>query len=105
MEFSVVRSSGSARAGLLTTERGNIKTPVFMPVGTHGTVKGLCPAELKTLEVQILLGNAYHLMLRPGLQVIENHGGLHNFMGWNLPILSIRSLILFSIKSTFSARF
>ncbi len=88
MEFSVVHSSGSARAGLLATERGSIKTPVFMPVGTYGTVKGLCPAELKTLGVQILLGNAYHLMLRPGLQVIENHGGLHNFMGWNLPILT-----------------
>ena len=88
MKFSLVFSCGSARAGLLATERGNIKTPVFMPVGTYGTVKGLCPAELNSLEVQILLGNAYHLMLRPGLQVIEDHGGLHNFMGWDGPILT-----------------
>ena len=88
MKFSLVFSCGSARAGLLSTERGDIKTPVFMPVGTYGTVKGLCPAELNSLEVQILLGNAYHLMLRPGLQVIEDHGGLRNFMGWDGPILT-----------------
>ena len=88
MKFNLIHTCGSARVGLLVTERGNIETPVFMPVGTYGTVKGLCPAELNSLEVQIILGNAYHLMLRPGLQVIKNHGGLHNFMGWNSPILT-----------------
>ena len=88
MKFNLIHTCGSARVGLLVTERGNIETPVFMPVGTYGTVKGLCPAELNSLEVQIILGNAYHLMLRPGLQVIKNHGGLHNFMDGTHPILT-----------------
>ena len=77
-----------ARAGTLTTLHGTIETPVFMPVGTAGTVKSLCPRDLTNLEVQILLGNTYHLYLRPGCNVIELFGGLHEFMQWHGPILT-----------------
>ncbi len=78
----------SARAGLLQTARGEIETPVFMPVGTRGTVKGVLPKDLEVLGAQIILGNTYHLFTRPGIEVIANAGGLHNFCGWDKPILT-----------------
>jgi queuine tRNA-ribosyltransferase len=77
-----------ARRGRLTTAHGVIDTPAFMPVGTQGTVKAVSPGELRELKAQIILGNTYHLFVRPGLDVIERFGGLHNFMGWNGPILT-----------------
>ncbi len=77
-----------ARCGRLVTAHGCIETPVFMPVGTQGSVKAMSPAELEALGVSILLGNTYHLNLRPGMEVIEASGGLHRFMGWNRPILT-----------------
>ena len=77
-----------ARRGRLTTAHGIIDTPAFMPVGTQGTVKAVSPGELRELKAQIILGNTYHLFVRPGLDVIERFGGLHNFMGWNGPILT-----------------
>lgn len=80
--------SSKARRGRLTTRHGIIETPVFMPVGTQGTVKGVSPAELTELRAQIILGNTYHLYLRPGLEVIEHFGGLHQFMAWPGPILT-----------------
>src|SRR5204862_1421723 len=77
-----------ARRGRLTTAHGLIETPAFMPVGTQGTVKALSPRELSELKAQIILGNTYHLFVRPGLDVIKHFGGLHTFMGWNGPILT-----------------
>ena len=88
MQFQVSHTSGHARRGTLTTRRGVIETPVFMPVGTVGTVKGLTPHELTDLGAQIILGNTFHLWLRPGLDVIAAHGGLHDFMSWPGPILT-----------------
>jgi queuine tRNA-ribosyltransferase len=80
--------SSKARCGKLTTAHGEINTPVFMPVGTQGTVKAISNAELKTIGAEIILGNTYHLYLRPGLDVIKKAGGLHKFMGWSMPILT-----------------
>ena len=77
-----------ARSGRLTTAHGVINTPAFMPVGTQGTVKALAPRELRELNAQIVLGNTYHLFVRPGLDVIKHFGGLHNFMNWDGPILT-----------------
>ncbi len=77
-----------ARCGYLETAHGRVPTPVFMPVGTQGTVKAMSPAELEDLNVPILLGNTYHLHLRPGMEVMEACGGLHRFMGWSHPILT-----------------
>jgi queuine tRNA-ribosyltransferase len=88
MEFSVTAQCGAARCGRLTLAHGIVETPVFMPVGTYGTVKAMAPRELGELGAQIILGNAYHLWLRPGLDVIAAHQGLHRFMGWQDPILS-----------------
>ena len=81
-------SQSGARCGRLTTAHGVIETPMFMPVGTQGTVKCLAPAELRELGAQIILGNTYHLMLRPGLEVVAQAGGLHKFMGWDGAILT-----------------
>ncbi|MBU1726698.1 MAG: tRNA guanosine(34) transglycosylase Tgt, partial [Candidatus Omnitrophica bacterium] len=81
------RHSG-ARLGKLTTGHGEIETPVFMPVGTHATVKGVFPKDLLESGAQIMLSNAYHVFLRPGLKVIEKSGGLHKFMSWDKPILT-----------------
>jgi len=81
-------AGSQARAGLLQTAHGAIETPVFMPVGTQGTVKTLEPRDLHELQVQILLGNTYHLLLRPGAEIISTCGGLHRFMGWDGPILT-----------------
>ncbi len=77
-----------ARCGRLTTAHGVIDTPAFMPVGTQGSVKGVSPRELRELNAQIILGNTYHLFVRPGLDVIKHFGGLHNFMNWDGPILT-----------------
>ncbi|MCX5680039.1 MAG: tRNA guanosine(34) transglycosylase Tgt [Candidatus Omnitrophica bacterium] len=80
--------STKARLGKLTTAHGEVNTPVFMPVGTQGTIKALSNEEVKTCGAEIILGNAYHLYLRPGLDIIKKAGGLHKFMGWDLPILT-----------------
>ena len=92
MEFSyevkkVCKQSG-ARIGVLHTPHGDIETPVFMPVGTQATVKGLRPEDLKQLNAQIILSNTYHLFLRPGEKIVKEAGGLHKFMNWDRPILT-----------------
>ena len=88
--FELLATLGNARAGVLHTPRGDILTPVFMPVGTLGTVKAMTAAELVAppRDARIILGNTYHLYLRPGLEVIRAHGGLHRFAGWSRPILT-----------------
>jgi queuine tRNA-ribosyltransferase len=88
MRFSISHSDGAARRGSLTLAHGSVETPAFMPVGTYGSVKAMSPAELREIGAHIVLGNTFHLWLRPGLEVIEAHGGLHRFMGWDGPILS-----------------
>jgi queuine tRNA-ribosyltransferase len=88
MRFSVTHTDGRARRGVLTLAHGTVDTPAFMPVGTYGTVKAMSPAELVELGTQMVLGNTFHLWLRPGLEVIAAHDGLHRFMGWNGPILT-----------------
>jgi queuine tRNA-ribosyltransferase len=88
MEFQVSARCGAARRGRLTLAHGTVDTPVFMPVGTYGTVKAMSPAELAEIGARIVLGNAFHLWLRPGLDVVAAHGGLHRFMGWQAPILT-----------------
>ena len=88
MEFQVHHTSGKARQGELTFERGTVRTPAFMPVGTYGTVKAMTPGEVRETGADIILGNTFHLMLRPGTKVIEPHGGLHGFMQWKRPILT-----------------
>jgi queuine tRNA-ribosyltransferase len=88
MKFDVTATDGAARRGELTLPHGVVETPAFMPVGTYGTVKAMSPEELKGLGAQIVLGNTFHLWLRPGLDVIAAHGGLHRFMGWDGPILT-----------------
>jgi queuine tRNA-ribosyltransferase len=86
--FELLRASGAARRGRLRLSHGVVETPAFMPVGTYGTVKSMTPEELADLGVQIVLGNTFHLMLRPGPQIIAAHGGLHGFMHWQRPILT-----------------
>ena len=86
--FSLISTDKNARAGLLSVSHGVIATPVFMPVGTYGTVKAMTVEELVSIGAQIVLGNTFHLMLRPGEKVIRNHGGLHDFMSWRKPILT-----------------
>ena len=86
--FSLISTDKKARAGLLLVSHGVIATPVFMPVGTYGTVKAMTVEELVSIGAQIVLGNTFHLMLRPGEKVIRNHGGLHDFMSWRKPILT-----------------
>jgi queuine tRNA-ribosyltransferase len=88
IEFHLLRQEGAARRGRLQLDRGVIETPAFMPVGTYGTVKAMTPEELDSLGAQIILGNTFHLMLRPGTQIIAAHGGLHGFMHWQKPILT-----------------
>ncbi|MEJ2628711.1 MAG: tRNA guanosine(34) transglycosylase Tgt, partial [bacterium] len=80
--------NSKARAGIVKTSHGNIQTPIFMPVGTQGTVKTLSPQELKELGAEIILGNTYHLFLRPGSELIRKAGGLHQFISWDRPILT-----------------
>jgi queuine tRNA-ribosyltransferase len=86
--FLVERTEGKARAGRLQLAHGEVPTPIFMPVGTYGTVKAMTPGELEGLGARIVLGNTYHLWLRPGLEVVAAHGGLHRLMGWRRPILT-----------------
>ena len=86
--FALLGTSGRARRGRLTLAHGVIETPIFMPVGTYGTVKAMSPAELDGLGAQIILGNTFHLWLRPGQEVVAAHGGLHRFMGWQKSILT-----------------
>ncbi len=88
MKFDLHTTDGQARRGTITFERGTIETPAFMPVGTYGTVKALTPEELKDLGAEIILGNTFHLMLRPGTEIIQQHGDLHDFMHWDKPILT-----------------
>ena len=88
MNFELLATSGAARRGRLTLAHGVVETPVFMPVGTYGTVKAMAPNELEEIGARIVLGNTFHLWLRPGLEVIRAHGGLHRFMGWDQPILT-----------------
>ncbi|HET7062498.1 MAG TPA: tRNA guanosine(34) transglycosylase Tgt [Nitrosospira sp.] len=88
MEFKLHRTEGLARRGTLTLSHGVVETPAFMPVGTYGAVKTMSPADLRGVDAHVVLGNTFHLWLRPGLEVIEAHGGLHRFMGWERPILT-----------------
>ncbi len=88
MNFKLHTTDGLARRATLTLAHGTVETPVFMPVGTYGTVKAMSPLELKEIGAQIVLGNTFHLWLRPGMEVIAAHGGLHRFMGWDGPILT-----------------
>ncbi len=88
MTFELLGSDGAARRGRLTFPRGTVETPAFMPVGTYGSVKGIVPEDVRELGAEIILGNTFHLYLRPGLDVIAAHGGLHGFSRWNGPILT-----------------
>lgn len=88
MKFTLLATDGHARRGRLELAHGSIETPIFMPVGTYGSVKAMSPVELEGIRAQIILGNTFHLWLRPGLDVIRRFGGLHRFMGWNKPILT-----------------
>jgi queuine tRNA-ribosyltransferase len=88
LKFELLGTDGLARRGRVTLNHGVVETPIFMPVGTYGTVKAVQPRELDEMHAQIILGNTFHLWLRPGLEAIEAHGGLHRFMGWNKPILT-----------------
>jgi queuine tRNA-ribosyltransferase len=88
VKFALSHRDGAARRGRLELVHGAVDTPAFMPVGTYGTVKAMSPAELREVGAQIVLGNTFHLWLRPGVEVIQRHGGLHRFMGWDGPILT-----------------
>ena len=88
MKFDILEQGGAARTGRLTFRRGTVQTPAFMPVGTYGTVKSVTPEEVAADGAEIILGNTFHLMLRPGTDVVRKHGGLHEFMNWRGPILT-----------------
>jgi queuine tRNA-ribosyltransferase len=88
LSFELLKTDGHARRGRLTLNHGVVETPVFMPVGTYGTVKGVMPSSLESMGAQIILGNTFHLWLRPGLEVLKQFGGLHRFEAWNKPILT-----------------
>jgi queuine tRNA-ribosyltransferase len=88
VKFELIKTEGAARRGRLTFDRGTVETPAFMPVGTYGTVKAMTPEELREIGAEIILGNTFHLMLRPGTDVIQAHGDLHDFMHWEGPILT-----------------
>ena len=88
MSFELLATDGRARRGRLTFPRGVVETPAFMPVGTYGTVKGMLPRDIEGIGAQIILGNTFHLWLRPGTEVIKRHGDLHDFMQWQGPILT-----------------
>ncbi|HJV07984.1 MAG TPA: tRNA guanosine(34) transglycosylase Tgt [Chromobacteriaceae bacterium] len=88
LKFTLHKTSGGARRGTLELNHGVVETPVFQPVGTYGSVKAMSPDELNDIGAQIILGNTFHLWLRPGLEVIESFGGLHDFIGWDKPILT-----------------
>ena len=86
--YKLINKDGLARRGEITTVHGKFQTPTFMPVGTYGAVKSISPVTLEDLQAEIILSNTYHLMERPGIEIIKSHGGLHNFMGWKGPILT-----------------
>ncbi|EEO28655.1 tRNA guanosine(34) transglycosylase Tgt [Oxalobacter paraformigenes] len=88
LEFELVNTDGNARRGRLKLAHGTVETPIFMPVGTYGSVKAMSPSNLNDINAQIVLGNTFHLWLRPGLDIVRQFGGLHQFMGWNRPILT-----------------
>lgn len=88
MQFEILKQDGKARRGRLLFDRGVVETPAFMPVGTYGTVKAMTPLEVQQIGAQIILGNTFHLMLRPGTEIISQHGDLHDFMQWPGPILT-----------------
>ena len=88
MRFNLLAQDGAARRGRLEFSRGTVETPAFMPVGTYGTVKAMTPEDLEAIGTEIVLGNTFHLYLRPGLEVIQAHDGLHRFMHWRRPILT-----------------
>ena len=89
MEFNLLHQDGKARRGVITFANGQkVQTPVFMPVGTQATVKGLSPEEVENLGAEIILGNTFHLMLKPTEKIVALHGGLHQFMHWDKPILT-----------------
>ena len=88
MNYELLATDGAARRGRLTLAHGVVETPVFMPVGTYGTVKAMTPRDLNEIGAQICLGNTFHLWLRPGLEVVGAHGGLHRLMGWDKPVLT-----------------
>lgn len=88
LEFKLHKKDGHARRGTITLNHGTVETPVFQPVGTYGSVKAMTPQNLHDINAQIILGNTYHLWLRPGLDIINQFGGLHDFMGWDKPILT-----------------
>lgn len=88
MKFELKHQDGLARRGEISFPRGTIQTPAFMPVGTYGTVKGMLPRDIEEIGAEIILGNTFHLMLRPGTEIVEKHGTLHDFIQWNKPILT-----------------
>ncbi|NYE26109.1 tRNA guanosine(34) transglycosylase Tgt [Pigmentiphaga litoralis] len=88
LNFELLATDGQARRGRVTLNHGVVETPIFMPVGTYGTVKAMAPYELKEIGAQIVLGNTFHLWLRPGTEIMEAHGGLHGFMQWDKPLLT-----------------
>lgn len=88
LQFQLLATDGAARRGRITLNHGVVETPIFMPVGTYGSVKAMLPHELEEIGAQIVLGNTFHLWLRPGCEVMEKHGGLHGFMHWSRPILT-----------------
>jgi queuine tRNA-ribosyltransferase len=88
LDFQLLRQEGAARRGRMTLNHGVVETPIFMPVGTYGTVKGVMPRDLTEMGAQIILGNTFHLWLRPGMKVMETFGGLHKFENWHKPILT-----------------
>ena len=92
MKYELIKKDGKARRGRLTFERGTVETPAFMPVGTYGTVKGMKTEEIEEIGAEIILGNTFHLMLRPGTDIIEQHGDLHDFINWDKPILLIQAV-------------
>ena len=104
MSFTVAATDGEARAGVLSTDHGDVPTPAFMPVGTKGTVKGIHPDRLRELGAAIVLGNTYHLYFRPGAEIVEALGGLHRFMAWDGPILTDSGgFQVFSLRDTILA--
>lgn len=88
MDFTLTHTEGKARTGYLEFPRGKVRTPAFMPVGTYGTVKGMLPKDIEAIDADIILGNTFHLWLRPGMEVMKAHGDLHDFGGWHKPILT-----------------
>ena len=88
LQFDIHATDGAARRGRLTFARGTIETPAFMPVGTYGSVKAMTPRDIREVGAEIILGNTFHLFLRPGLEIVEKFGGLHKFIGWDKPILT-----------------